>query len=219
MARVRQALARLRNHLDYIGTLADGRNWLAGDHLSLADLAAAAHLSAVDYVGGRSVGGLSRRQGLVPAHQVAAVVPAAARRYGARHGAVGRLRRSRFLNVTSLADRLRQRAAQEGFSLVRIAPAAEFAGAGARLREFVALGRHGDMDWLADTIERRSDPKRMWPEARSAIMLAASYTPRIDPLARLKKRGTGVISVYALGRDYHDVVKGKLKHLGQWLAA
>ncbi|MGQ0486218.1 MAG: tRNA epoxyqueuosine(34) reductase QueG [Hyphomicrobiales bacterium] len=120
--------------------------------------------------------------------------------------------------MTSLADRLRQRAAQEGFSLVRIAPAAEFAGAGARLREFVALGRHGDMDWIEATLERRGDPRRMWAEARSAVMLAASYTPKIDPMARLKKRGTGVISVYAMGRDYHDVVKGMLKRLGRWFA-
>ncbi len=120
--------------------------------------------------------------------------------------------------MTSLADRLGQRAAREGFNLARIAPAAEFNGAGARLREFVALGRHGDMDWIEDTLERRGDPRRLWAEARSAIMLAASYTPKIDPMARLAERGTGVISVYALGRDYHDVVKGKLKRLGQWFA-
>lgn len=101
---------------------------------------------------------------------------------------------------------------------MRIGPAAEFAGAGERLRDFVALGRHGDMDWIEDTLERRSDPKRMWPKARSAIMLAASYTPKSDPMARLKDRSTGVISVYATGRDYHDVVKGKLRRLGQWFA-
>ena len=116
----------------------------------------------------------------------------------------------------SISDRLKQRARQEGFGLARIGPAAEFGGAGARLRDFVELGRHGGMDWIADTIDRRGDPKRLWPQACSAVMLAASYTPSVDPMARLETRNAGVISVYAMGRDYHDVIKGKLKRLGQW---
>ncbi len=119
---------------------------------------------------------------------------------------------------TSISDRLKERARQEGFGLTRIGPAAEFGGAGAHLRDFVELGRHGDMDWIADTIDRRGDPKRLWPQARSAVMLAASYTPSVDPMARLAQRDTGVISVYAMGHDYHDVVKGKLKRLGRWFA-
>jgi len=118
----------------------------------------------------------------------------------------------------SISDRLRQRATQEGFSLLRIGSATEFGGAGARLRDFVELGRHGDMGWLAGTTDRRRDPRCLWPQARSAVMLAASYTPAVDPMVRLEKRDTGVISVYAMGRDYHDVVKGKLKRLGQWFA-
>jgi epoxyqueuosine reductase len=116
----------------------------------------------------------------------------------------------------SISDRLKQRARQEGFGLARIGPAAEFGGAGARLCDFVELGRHGGMDWIADTIDRRSDPKRLWPQARSAVMLAASYTPSVDPMARLETHNAGVISVYAMGRDYHDIIKGKLKRLGQW---
>jgi epoxyqueuosine reductase len=120
--------------------------------------------------------------------------------------------------MANLVERLRQRALAEGFSLTRIGPAAEFSGAGAKLREFVALGRHGDMGWIESTLERRSDPRAMWPEARSAIVVGASYMPQVEPLERLKQRDSGVISVYALGRDYHEVVKGKLKQLGQWLA-
>ena len=87
-----------------------------------------------------------------------------------------------------------------------------------RLAGFIAAGRHGDMDWLAETAERRSSPLKLWPEARSAIMLAQNYGPQIDPLERLQDKGTGVISVHALNRDYHDLVKGKLKRLAHWLA-
>lgn len=86
-----------------------------------------------------------------------------------------------------------------------------------RLRAFLAEGRHGDMGWMADTEQRRTSPRALWPEAKSAIMLAQSYTPDCDPLERLAEKSTGVISVYALNRDYHDVVKGKLKRLAQWL--
>jgi epoxyqueuosine reductase len=74
------------------------------------------------------------------------------------------------------------------------------------------------MGWLRETSGRRGNPLLLWPEARSAIMLAMSYAPEIDPLQRLGAKDTGVISVYALGRDYHDVIKGKLKLLAQWLA-
>ncbi len=74
------------------------------------------------------------------------------------------------------------------------------------------------MAWLADSAERRSSPLKLWPEARSAIMLAQNYGPQIDPLERLQDKGTGVISVHALNRDYHDLVKGKLKRLAHWLA-
>ncbi len=74
------------------------------------------------------------------------------------------------------------------------------------------------MRWLQETLERRITPTAMWPEARTAIVLAMNYGPNMDPLGRLAERGSGVISVYALNRDYHDVVKGKLKQLAQWLA-
>ncbi|NJM29636.1 MAG: tRNA epoxyqueuosine(34) reductase QueG [Rhizobiales bacterium] len=99
-----------------------------------------------------------------------------------------------------------------------IAPAYSIAVAGDRLREFVLLGHHGEMQWIEETLDRRSDPRKMWPEARSAIMFAAPYGQDIDPLARLNEKSSGVISVYALNRDYHDVIKGRLKRLAQWFA-
>jgi len=120
--------------------------------------------------------------------------------------------------VAGLVARLKQRAFDEGFDAVGFAPAADDGLAGERLHTFLARGYHGDMAWMAETVERRVSPVAMWPEARTAVVLAISYGPEGDPLARLGDKGAGVVSVYALGRDYHEVVKGKLKHLAQWLA-
>ena len=75
------------------------------------------------------------------------------------------------------------------------------------------------MGWMAETFARRADPKILWPEARSVVMLALNYGPRVDPLAAPKRRDCGAISVYARNRDYHEVVKGKLKTLAAWLVA
>jgi epoxyqueuosine reductase len=119
---------------------------------------------------------------------------------------------------TSISDVLRREARQLGFSAIRITAAHLDPQHGERLRQFVALGYHGDMAWLADTLARRQSPEAMWPAARSAILLAMSYAPSCDVPARLRQSTAGNISVYALHRDYHDVMKGKLKHLAQWLA-
>jgi epoxyqueuosine reductase len=75
------------------------------------------------------------------------------------------------------------------------------------------------MDWLAAHAERRADPRVLWPEARSVILLGVNYGPDRDPLAILKQRSSGAISVYAQGDDYHDVIKTRLKALGRWLMA
>ncbi len=89
--------------------------------------------------------------------------------------------------------------------------------AAARLAEFVAQGRHGQMAWMAETLERRLHPRAMWPDARSAIVLGLNYGPDQDPLEGLADKGRGVVSVYAQGADYHDVIKKRLKALGRWL--
>jgi epoxyqueuosine reductase len=120
--------------------------------------------------------------------------------------------------MASLEERLKDRALAEGFDRIGIARA-DTGEAGLRLREFVQLGRHGDMGWMDETLQRRADPRALWPEARSAAMLALNYGQDLDPMARLEDKGSGVISVYALNRDYHDVIKGKLKRVAQWLAA
>ncbi len=80
-----------------------------------------------------------------------------------------------------------------------------------RLKEFIDLGFHGEMNWLADSYERRKSPLNLWDEAKSAIILGLNYGPRINPLEKIKKKDFGNISVYAQGRDYHKIIKGRLK--------
>jgi epoxyqueuosine reductase len=85
------------------------------------------------------------------------------------------------------------------------------------LQEFLAAGTHGDMDWMARNADRRGDPRALWPEVRSIVMLGVNYGPNDDPLAILRERTRGAISVYAHGEDYHEVIKPQLKNLGRWL--
>jgi len=89
----------------------------------------------------------------------------------------------------------------------------------ARLDAFLAEGRHGQMHWMAERAQWRGDPAALWPEARAVVMLAECYTPAHDPLAALSHPERGTISVYAQNRDYHDLVKARLKRLGRWLIA
>lgn len=114
---------------------------------------------------------------------------------------------------------IRAQALALGFEACGFASAAAPWAAGARLKAFIALGRHGEMAWMADTAERRSHPQAMWPEARTAIMLGMNYGPDVDPLAALAHRDRAAISVYAQGDDYHDLIKKRLKALARWLAA
>jgi epoxyqueuosine reductase len=86
-----------------------------------------------------------------------------------------------------------------------------------RLKQFVDDGYHGQMAWMAERMAWRSDPSALWPEARSVVMLAEPYTPEHDPLAVLEQRDRAAISVYAQNRDYHDLVKKRLKRVGRWL--
>ncbi len=89
--------------------------------------------------------------------------------------------------------------------------------ASARLADYVALDRHGGMAWMAERMNWRGDPAALWPEARSVVMLAEAYTPEHDPLKLLNLRDRAVISAYALNKDYHDLVKKRLKRVGRWL--
>ena len=115
----------------------------------------------------------------------------------------------------TLKDRIVQEARGLGFDAVRFAAADSDGTAGAALAAFLAEGRHGDMDWLATTADRRKSPRSLWPQAQSVIMLGLNYGPAGDPLAVLGERSRGAISVYAQRADYHDVFKAKLKALAR----
>ncbi|WP_373086679.1 tRNA epoxyqueuosine(34) reductase QueG [Sneathiella sp.] len=116
-------------------------------------------------------------------------------------------------------DRIRAAARDEGFDDVGFTAADFGPEPGRHLADFIAHGRQGDMDWIARKADRRRHPQALWPEARSVIMLALNYGPDRDPRAALDQPDRGVISVYAGGRDYHDLVKKKLKRLARWLIA
>jgi epoxyqueuosine reductase len=98
-----------------------------------------------------------------------------------------------------------------GFAAFGIAPASGDARAALRLAEFVALKRHATMGWMEETLARRQSPQAMWPQARSAIVLGMSYAPEDNPLDNLSRTSNATISAYARNRDYHDVIKGRLK--------
>jgi epoxyqueuosine reductase len=116
--------------------------------------------------------------------------------------------------------RLIDRAAAEcGFDAVGVAAPDAIPLAPDRLAGFLRAGFHGSMDWLADTMRRRGDPRALWPDVRSIVMLGMNYGPDRDPLGILERPDRGAISVYARNRDYHDVVKGRLKTVAQKLAA
>jgi epoxyqueuosine reductase len=117
------------------------------------------------------------------------------------------------------AAAIRERATALGLDVVRFAPAALPPEVGERYRAFVAAGRHGDMDWLARDPELRSSPAALWPEARSAIVCGMGYGPDEDPLPGLERRDRAYVSVYARHRDYHDVLKGRLKELAGFVAS
>jgi epoxyqueuosine reductase len=120
--------------------------------------------------------------------------------------------------MATLIEKLREKAGEEGFASLRIASPHAVPGAALRLREYLAEGRHGDMSWMATTSKRRESVSALWPQTRSVLMLAHNYGQNLDPLARLAAKDKGNISVYALGRDYHDVIKGKLKRIASWFA-
>ena len=122
----------------------------------------------------------------------------------------------------SMEDTLKSRALAEGFAACGIAPAQLAPETGARLSAWLADGAHGDMIWMEGRAEQRAQPAALWPEVRSVIMLAMSYAPgddlsAYDPAANPDAASNGRISIYARGKDYHDVVKKALKRLARWL--
>lgn len=114
---------------------------------------------------------------------------------------------------------IRARAQDLGFDAVGFAPARASGSVRAGLSVYLAEGRHGDMGWMATTAHRRADPRTLWPGARSAVVVGLNYGPRQDPMAALDHKDRAAISAYAqTRRDYHDVMKKKLRQLARWMA-
>ncbi|MDK1384054.1 tRNA epoxyqueuosine(34) reductase QueG [Sinorhizobium sp. 8-89] len=120
---------------------------------------------------------------------------------------------------STLTAFLKSEAADKGFDICRITRPDAIPQAPARLKQFLAEGAHGTMDWLEETAERRSDPRVLWSDVRSIVMFGMNYGPEDDPRAILDRRDRGAISIYAQNRDYHDVVKGRLKEIATRFAA
>ncbi|NOD33415.1 MULTISPECIES: tRNA epoxyqueuosine(34) reductase QueG [unclassified Ruegeria] len=120
---------------------------------------------------------------------------------------------------SDLKKKLVQQALAEGFVACRVCRPRDVPQVPERLGAFLEAGYHGQMGWMAERVHWRGDPAALWPEARSVIMLAESYTPEHDPTEVLNYPDRGAISVYAQNKDYHDLVKKRLKRLARWLVS
>lgn len=116
-----------------------------------------------------------------------------------------------------LTESLEKMAREQGFAAFGVAPAALSPVTARRLQDWLAGGQHGDMIWMESRADERASPRNLWPEVRSVIMLGMSYAPERDPFALENISDHGRISVYAQGKDYHDVVKKALKRTARWL--
>lgn len=117
----------------------------------------------------------------------------------------------------TLPTRLRLKALEAGFQSAGVVRVADMPDLADRMSEFVARGRHGDMHWFEQRLSARGHPSALWREARSVVMLGMNYGPPGDPLAAVRQPERGAISVYAGGKDYHVVVKRRLKQVAGWL--
>ena len=121
------------------------------------------------------------------------------------------------MDPTSLKGHLRNQARRLGFEAFGVVRPDAIPLAAPRLARFLEQGRHGDMEWLARTPERRGAPAGLWPEVKSVILVGMNYGPELDPQRLNGEPERGVVSVYALGKDYHDVIKSRLKALARAL--
>jgi len=120
--------------------------------------------------------------------------------------------------ATQVESEIRARVLDEGFDAVGIVSPDGIGDAGVNLQTFLDLGWQGDMEWLAAKAHLREHPSALWPNVRSVIVVGANYGRPGDPLALLGESDFGSVSVYAQGRDYHDVLKSRLKRVARWIA-
>ncbi|MBI1494787.1 tRNA epoxyqueuosine(34) reductase QueG [Halocynthiibacter styelae] len=119
--------------------------------------------------------------------------------------------------MDGLKARLQDYAIEAGFAQMGVCRPDAVPQIAERLQQYVDAGRHGQMAWMAERMHWRGSPETLWPEAKSVVMLAEVYTPEHDPREVLKHKDRAAISVYAQNRDYHDIVKKRLKRVGRWL--
>ena len=117
------------------------------------------------------------------------------------------------------SNAIKAHAQHAGFDCVAITDASPDPRLVERLTHFLNEHRHGTMHWMENRINERADPKTLWPDVRSIIMLGMNYGPDHDPLVALTRRDRATISVYAQNRDYHDVVKKRLKAVARWMVS
>jgi epoxyqueuosine reductase len=123
------------------------------------------------------------------------------------------------ISESALRQLIEREAKRAGFAAVAVTRPNAIPLAPARLAQFVEEGLHGSMGWMAETLERRSEPSALWPEVRSIVVLAMNYGPDSDPRALQALPDRAAISVYARNRDYHDVMKGRLKEIAGKIVA
>ncbi len=116
-----------------------------------------------------------------------------------------------------IKEAIRRQALEVGFSVAAFAPAATTERQKLDLAQYLKEGRHASMEWMAETEQRRNDPRGLWKDVRSVIVLGLNHAPAWNPLDHLKLKDRGAISAYAKGKDYHDVVKKRLKQLARWM--
>lgn len=121
------------------------------------------------------------------------------------------------IDTQKMVNALKEKAREEGFADVGIAPATLAPECGNRLRQWVNDGCHGDMLWMESRMDERTQPHNLWRDVRSVIMMGMSYAPGDDPMSLAEESSHARISVYSRGRDYHDLVKGALKRTAGWL--
>ena len=121
-------------------------------------------------------------------------------------------------HVADDKDRIRVKGQELGFDVVGFASSAADPADEHNLAAYLGEGRHGDMAWMETSADRRANPQVLWPEARSIIVVGMNYGPASDPMEHLEQTDRAAISVYAQGRDYHLVMKKRLKALGRWVS-
>ncbi|MBN8919859.1 MAG: DUF1730 domain-containing protein, partial [Rhizobiales bacterium] len=145
-------------------------------------------------------------------------VPSAAGRRDSGRDAGAELRRPRLLSdPAAIKAALAAAAKAAGFDVARVVRPESGDAAAAGLAQFLAAGAHGDMAWMEDP--RRRDPRALWSDVRSVVMLGMNYGPDTDPRAALQARDRGAVSVYAQGDDYHELIKPRLKTVARELLA